>query len=372
MWSIPEAFFPSKKFDVLPPRLAQPLLTYSRNYSSIGSNVFDPIFVIKALYRLDQLTLANRKIPPNSSSQQQQQQQHQPTITLLQRDAYVYEWLTPDGRSFHFPRDPRGIEYYPVCVRGAGRPLSEGEEQILNVGILHVPNGAGSLLSSNVNTRYSTLTLLPPEPHILLPLLIKAAEAEHRHMKKAPEKTTRNILMDETWRSEFRAYMFRIPPYYHNALRRCLRPVLPSSLHNLLSADGSESLVSQCFSKVCLQKIRNGEQASRDMNERLERQEAELRRRGVLGTDNAAMAQQQGQQGQQQGQLQQQQQHDMRMLPHVGHGQYDPRATTTSYLAALRTMQPPWRSGAGGKATNSAAGVDDGTAFPTKVSIPDA
>ena len=207
--------------------------------------------------------------------------------------------------------------------------MSEGEEQLLNIGILHVPHGATTLKVQSSGSRLSTLTLLPPEPHIVLPLLIRAAEAEHRLVKKSPDKPpqSRNVHLDDNWRSEFRAYMFRIPPYYHNALKRCLRPVLPASAHSLLNFDGVEGLVSQCFSKVCLQKIRNGEQVARDMNERLERQEAELRRRGVVLA----------------AQTQPRRADEIVKMP--GYGQYDPRATITSYLAALRTMPAPWRSG---------------------------
>ena len=48
----------------------------------------------------------------------------------------------------------------------------------INIGILHIPNKAPA-----------TLTLLPPEPHILIPLLLKAAEVEHRQLKKAAVST---------------------------------------------------------------------------------------------------------------------------------------------------------------------------------------
>lgn len=203
---------------------------------------------------------------------------------------------------------------------------------MLNIGVLHVPQKSTSLgiTSSGV---YSTLTLLPPEPHILLPLLIRAAEAEHKLVKKTPDKppSTRNVRLDDNWRNEFRAYMFRVPPYYHSALKRALRAVLPASVHTLLSTDGMESLASQCFSKICQQKIRTGEQLARDQNERLDMQEMELRRRGLGMTE-----------------LMQKYRTKVDLtkgLAATRYGQYDPRATTTSYLAALRTMPAPWRSG---------------------------
>ena len=61
LWCIPESFFPSKKFDTLPPRLAEPLLRFSCNYSLVGSSTFDPQKVMNLLHRFDQLILANRK-----------------------------------------------------------------------------------------------------------------------------------------------------------------------------------------------------------------------------------------------------------------------------------------------------------------------
>ena len=179
------------------------------------------------------------------------------------------------------------MEYFPVCVQGAGRPLAEGDEHFLNIGILHVPPLVSSLSNPSSGARYSTLTLLPPDPQILLPLLIKAAEAEHRVLKKAletKEKTANRggataglipagasssgqVHLDDHWRSEFRSYLFRMPPYYQNALKRCLLPILPSSVHSMLAIDGNESLISQCLSKTCLQKIRSGEQVARENNE---------------------------------------------------------------------------------------------------------
>jgi len=351
IWCIPESFFPSKKFESLPPRLAEPLLRFSGNYSLVGSNMFDPAQVMKLLQRLDQLTLANRKLSSTSGQQQN-------PVKFLHRDTYICEWLSEDGKSHSPPRGPRGMEYFPVCVQGAGRPLAEGDEHFLNIGILHIPPAVASLSNQPTGAKFSTLTLLPPDPQILLPLLVKAAEAEHRLLKKQSEPKEasagrsgatagliqagasnsgqKHVHLDEHWKSEFRAYMFRIPPYYHNALKRSLRPILPASAHSLLNLDGNESLASQCFSKACLQKIRNGEQVARDNNERLERQEAELRRRGSAQTPelfnkstpsarhpNAEPAKP--------------------MYPVIGYGQYDPRDSTASYLAALRTMPAPWR-----------------------------
>ena len=352
MWCIPESFFPSKKLDVLPPRLAQPLLSFSENYSMVGSKLFDPGVVMKLLQRLDQLTLVNRKISPSTGAQAH--------AKLLQRDVYICEWLSQDGKSGGPPRGSRGMEYLPVCVRGAGRPLVDGDEHYLSIGILHVPPVISTLSQPSSGARFTTLTLLPPEPHILLPLLVKAAEAEHRLLRKSSDtKDVPNragtsagatagliqmqagtsstgpkvVNLDEHWRSDFRAYMFRIPPYYHNALKRCLRPILPASVHSLLNMDGIETLASLCFSKACLQKIRNGELVARETNERLERQEAELRRRGVQTAEI-------GNKGRQTNTEITKSSHHI-----IGYGQYDPRASTTSFLAALRTMPAPWKVG---------------------------
>lgn len=345
-WCIPESFFPSKTLETLPPRSAQPNLLFSRFPGRLGSKSFDPSLIIKALNRLDQLVLSNRKHAGQASGQANA------SIKLLSRDVYVCEWISTDGKPAKGPTSPMSMDYFPVVVPGAARPsLGEGELSYLNIGILHVPSGTSTLASLSSGVRISTLTLLPPEPHVLLPLLIRAAEAEHRALKKVTAADTkesgagpsvnllkkqamvsRNVHLDEHWRNEFRAYLFRIPPYYQNALRRSLRNVLPTSANTLL--DGTEgALASQCFSKTCLQKIRSAEQAAREKNEHIERQEAELRRKGSQIFDVPMRAEQQPQ-------------HTKALL--IGYGQYDPRSSTDSYLAALRGMPAPWRVGVGG------------------------
>ena len=352
IWCIPEAYFPSRMLDSLPPRLAQPLLRFSANYSVIGSNTFDPEIIMKLLQRLDYLTLANRKLPPTVSTGAQQQL----PVKLLQRDIYICEWLSEDGKGISLQKSQRPLEYFPVCVQGAGRPLSEGDEHYLNIGILHVPLVCQTNISLVAQSKFCTLTLLPPEPQILLPLLVKAAEAEHRIVRKAsdvkevPGKSgatagliqkqasssgSKVVPLDEHWKSDFRAYMFRIPPYYHNALKRSLRPILPASFHSLLKLEGNEAVASQCFSKICLQKIRNGEQVARDTNERLERQEADLRCRVGQAVEQPSKAAPN---------IRQPNAETSKINhPVVGYGQYDPRDSTTSFLAALRTMPAPWR-----------------------------
>ena len=223
IWCIPESYFPSKKLDALPPRTAQPVLHFSRHYQVVGSGTFDPMDVMKLIHRLDQMIWSNRQLLSEKNLNTQA------NIKLLQRDVYICEWLCQDGKTINAPSSQKGQEHFPVCVRGAGRnSLFEGEENMLSIGILHVPAGSPKL---------STLTLLPPDPHILLPLLVKATEFEHRALKKTLEKLgngssqsvtnlsaiMRNIHLDDNRRAEFRAYLFRIPPYYQQCLKRCLR-----------------------------------------------------------------------------------------------------------------------------------------------------
>lgn len=346
LFCIPEAFFPSKKLDTLPPRPAQPRLFYSRYPVNLGSKSFDPMQVIQMLHRLDQVIAANQKASGRGA------------VKLLHRDVYVCEWLDSEGGKPVSVSISSRNEYFPVFCPGAGRPsLSDDGENYLNIGILHVPSNSSTLASPACTSRMATLTLLPPEPHIILPLLLRAAEAEHRTINK-PEASSKSsvpgataglikkqaastnvVPMDEQWKCEFRAYLFRLPPYYHNALMRCLRPVLPPSVHSLLHADGMEMVALQCFSKVCHQKIRNGEQIARDNNERLERQEA------ILRWSNCALeTRDEG-------------------SPNIGYGQYDSRTSTDSYLAALRNMPSPSRlSGATKRLNKNAARIETPTA----------
>lgn len=353
-WCISESFFPSKKLDTLPPRPAQPNLLYVRYPARLGSKCFEAASLMKALNRLDQLVLANRK------AQGIQQ------VKLLNRDVYICEWIRSEKNRTWGPQNPPGMEYFPVLVMGAGRPaLNEGEANTFNIGILHIPLGTSTLGASlHAGTKVSTLTLLPPEPHILLPLLIRAAELEHRQIKKmqmAESKdsasigkggsmssllqkqvaSSRNIHLDDHWRNEFRAYMFRVPPYYQNALKRSLRGILPPSANSLLNVEGPEgALASQCFSKTCLQRIRTAEQMTREKNERLERQEAELRRRFAL----EARPPQPQQIGKRRG-SEQLADNTKSSVP-VGYGQYDPRSSKETFLAALKNLPRPQRSGA--------------------------
>lgn len=278
----------------------------------VGSVTFDPLVIMKSLHRLDQLTISNRLIFNSHITNAKET-----PVKLLQRDVYICKWVCQDWKRIQKPNSQLGQEHFAVCVRGAGRSsLSDGDESFLNIGILHIPSGS---------TRISTLTLLPPDPHILFPLLIKASESEHRALKKVTEKkevtnalllsASRNVHLDENWRSAMKAYLFRVPPYYQHSIRRSLRPILPSSAHSLLSVDPIDSIVSQCFSRLCLQKIRNGEQFSKDSNERLERQEEEYRKHTA--------------------------EHDHEEGQIIGYGQYDNRTDPSSYLAALRNMPPP-------------------------------
>jgi hypothetical protein len=344
VWCIPESFFPSKKLDTLPPRSAQPNLLFSRYPSRLGSRCFEASAVVKMLHKLDQVTLAIHKLIMQSAAPSSHQSR------LLKRDTYICEWLSLDDKTAKVTVNPEGMEYFPVLVAGAGRPtLSSGDASYLSIGVLHVPHGTSSLSSSlTAGVRVSTLTLLPPEPHVLLPLLIRAAEAEHRVLKKIaaslesstgiPQKqastASRSVQLDEGWRNEFRAYLFRLPPYYQNGLKRSLRSILPASAHSLLNAE-DVSLAMQCYSKVCQQKIRNAEQMVKQNNERLERQEAELRRRVIPNLEGH-----------------QQPKHTSKSSVHpdlarsslpIKYGHYDPRSSVESYLSALRSMPAPWK-----------------------------
>ncbi len=340
IWAIPESFFPSKKLDTLPPRTAQPMLNYTRYYQAVGNPVFDPMNVMKMLHRLDQFIIGNRKLISSSVPSEANK-----APKLLQRDVYICSWLSQDGKQQQQAKGPssqRGKEHFPICVRGAGRnslSSDEGGENVLNIGILHMPadsnnhSGSGNLSGKAP----SSLTLLPPDPHILLPLLLRAAEIEHRQLKKASASASsntqgetapnllnisKNIILDENWRMEMRAYLFRVPPYHQPVLKRCLRSILPPSVHTLLSSDSAESAISQCLSRKVLQKIRTGEQIAKDNNERLERREGEYRRHSADTNQYSDH-------------------HANHNTNTLRYGQYDCRSPMSSYLNALRKMPPP-------------------------------
>lgn len=361
VWCIPEIFFPSKKLDTLPPRPSQPLLHYSRSYQAVGCPVFDPMYVMKALHHLDQQHVSIHQLLVDSGDSP-------PPIAnrMLQRDVYVTEWLGGNESEQKMsgtnesgaPRTVAGKEHFPVCVRGAGRPTvsGEGDDNILNIGILHVPQIWNRLKeleskaqkSRAVPSNLSTLTLLPPDPHILIPLLIRIADMELRALKKNKEKgassrpgatadfikkshsVLKAVHVDDQWKSDFRGWLFRLPPYYFPAIRRVLRPFLPPSVLSLLSPDGQESLPLLCFSRTCLEKIKAGEKANKDGNDWLRSIERDLSQRGKapMVAINAKVG----------NDLQQ------KALPlSFGYGQYDPRMSEYSYKSSLRDMPPPWK-----------------------------
>lgn len=196
VWLIPENFYPTKKLDVLPPRPSQPLIHYSRHYQAVGSHFFDPSFVMKALHHLDELHVSIHQLLIGFGEKP-------PPITnrILQRDVYICDWLASENTTRQrgsnnsgAPRTTQDKEYFPAGVLGAGRPTISGEvgENILNIGILHVPPDGVQLkdLESNSNTKskIATLTLLPPDAHILIPLLIKVAETELHALNKIKDK----------------------------------------------------------------------------------------------------------------------------------------------------------------------------------------
>ena len=283
---------------------------------------------MKLLHHLDKLILSTKQMLLNANPQL--------LIKLLPRDTYICEWTEKQS-----PYTQKGLEYIPVSIKGAGRPTSSGD--LLHVGILHIP----------YREKNSTLTLLPPNPQILLPLLISAVEMEHRVIKKYVDKgkdisgisnVMRGVVLDEVWHKNFRNYLYRTPPYYLISLRRALKPILPTSVHSLLSfgnVGGSgnttnvkdipdanltmDNIASMCFSRNCFNKIRQGELFAKQENERLELQEREIRRRGS-GVNPFAVVDQ-----------------DVGSYEMGGYGQYDPRCSVSSYLSALRSMPPPWR-----------------------------
>ena len=196
VWLIPENYYPNKKLDVLPPRPSQPLIHYSRHYQAVGSHFFDPLFVMKALHHLDELHVSIHQLLIGFGEKP-------PPITnrMLQRDVYICDWLAGENTTRQqgstnsgAPRTTQDKEYFPAGVLGAGRPTISGElgENILNIGILHVPPDCVQLkdLESNSNTKskMATLTLLPPDAHILIPLLIKVDETELHQLNRIKEK----------------------------------------------------------------------------------------------------------------------------------------------------------------------------------------
>ena len=323
IWFIPEDFFPSKKLDSLPPRHAHPRLMYSTYPSSHGSKTFDPVTIIKQLHRLDQLVTTNRKLAGKP-------------VHLLHRDVYVCEWSTPEsGKASTVQLGSIDQEFYPVFIPGGGRELSD-DTSFLNIGILHAQEKTSTLSSFANESAIATLTLLPPEIHILLPLLLRACDAEHKVLKRnenditTGESSKLKVPMEESWRNEFRAYLFRVPAYYQFALKRTLRSVLPSSYHPLLATEPLESLPLLCFSKICLQKIRNAEQLARENIERLDRLEASLRNRtrSIDHTDR----------------------------PVLRYGQYHPPTPVENYLASLRYLPEPKLKDAEERDENDGAG----------------
>jgi len=413
IWCIPESFFPNKKLETLPPRTAQPLLHYSVNYKVIGCPTFDPLQIMNSLQRLDHLIIANKQLAnPNNNDVSShnnssisrtnnngiiKSNQNLSNIKLLQRDVYICEWLSQDGKHIHSPQIHGMQEYFPVCVRGSGRPSLSGDtndlnDNMLNIAILHVPRRLSTLASmtqpkqqssqqqtssSNQNDTkcISTLTFLPPEPQILMNLLIRAAEIEHRMLKKASSKQQQQINvtvnLDEQWRNKFRAYLFRIPPYYQPLLRRCLRSILPNSALALLQSEHGtnvtpDTIALQCFSRSCLAKIRNGEQFANEANERIERREEEIRWQGSLDggasiplpiDGNRTSNGHSGGKSSSDGTANLSSNND-----HVvGYGHYDIRGNVESYLSSLRNMPPPWRMGIAYDSSNGDVDVSSST-----------
>mmetsp|Transcript_54534 Transcript_54534/g.115848 ORF Transcript_54534/g.115848 Transcript_54534/m.115848 type:complete len:656 (-) Transcript_54534:26-1993(-) len=171
--------------------------------------------------------------------------------------------------------------------------------------------------------------------------------------KKANSATAaRAIHLDDNWKADFRAYLFRLPPYYLPAIRRVLRPMLPPSALSLLQSQ-QESLPSLCFSPSCLLKIQQGEKAARDGNDWLRGMEQNLRMRKSRTMQEMQLATDHLQtmarnlpiimKGARQ---------DSNLLA-IGYGQYDPRMNVHQYLSSLRNLPPPTGERGGSEGASS-------------------
>lgn len=148
----------------------------------------------------------------------------------------------------------------------------------------------------------------------------------------------RAVHLDDNWKSDFRAYLFRLPPYYLPAMRRVLRPMLPPGVLSLLDGQ-QESLSSLCFSPACLLKIQQGEKAARDGNDWLRAKEENLRLRKSQSLESAAAAEHLQAMGRNSSSRLKGAQVDANFA--VGYGQYDPRMNVHQYLSSLRSLPPP-------------------------------
>jgi hypothetical protein len=142
--------------------------------------------------------------------------------------------------------------------------------------------------------------------------------------------------MDDEWKSDFRAYLFRLPHYYLPAIRHVLSPMLPPSILPLLNFDGHESLPFPCYSPICLNKIQNGEKAAMDMNERIRgmeqrihcsMQDTQLASGRMKSIERKPSMLKKGQQGGD--------------AISFGYGQYDPSMQEHRYLNMLRNLPAP-------------------------------
>ena len=150
----------------------------------------------------------------------------------------------------------------------------------------------------------------------------------------------RSIHLDDNWKSDFRAYLFRLPPYYLPAIRRVLRPMLPPSVLSLLNIDTNESLPLSNMSPTCLMKIQNGEKAAMSGLDYVRSMEQNLRMRKARTVELQPQSDQAQTMGQSACQKKGQQQ-----VVDFGYGNFDPRMTEHQYLNSLRNLPPPWKNG---------------------------
>lgn len=171
----------------------------------------------------------------------------------------------------------------------------------------------------------------------------------------------RAIHLDDSWKADFRAYLFRLPPYYLPAIRRVLRPMLPPSVVPLLNFDSQEALPLLCFSPTCLLKIQNGEKAAKGSNDWLRNMEQRMHR--TRSSQEVQLAAEHVQNNMSRD-VSQGLQQDAEGVS-FGYGQYDPRMTEHQYLNALRNLPPPWKK----KGQKEETGVESGGIVPSPISL---
>ena len=130
------------------------------------------------------------------------------------------------------------------------------------MGYLHVPHPNANTNGNNIggdngnNNVVPTLTILPPKPDVLLPLLLAAVTQENKvnkwdglHDGPTPnqqqalmmqQQSTKHVQLNDSWKADFRAYLFSIPAYYKFYMKRYIKPLLPRSVAAMVNSVGGE------------------------------------------------------------------------------------------------------------------------------------